>query len=81
MERTIFNDAQLQLLKMLAYVQTPETLSELRHVMKEYFAQKAKEEMERMWQTGEMTQQKYDGFRTLHERTSYKKPLYAEHRP
>ena len=80
MERTIFNDAQLQLLKMMAYIQSPEALCELRQVVKEHFAQKAKAEMERMWQTGEMTQQKFDGFRTLHERTPYKKPVYAEHR-
>ena len=81
MERTIFNDAQLQLLKMLAYVQSPDALSELRQVVKEHFAKKAKEEMERMWQTGEMTQEKYDGFRTLHERTPYQKPVYAKHCP
>ena len=80
MERTVFNQAQLELLRMLAYVHSPESLNELRQVLKMHFAQKAKEEMEHMWQTGEMTQQKYDSFRTLHERTPYKKSTYAEHR-
>ena len=81
MERTIFNEAQLDLLQMMAFVQSPEALCELRQVVKNHFTQKAKEEMQRMWQTGEMTQQKYDSFRTLHERTPYNKPTYAEHRP
>ena len=80
MERTIFNEAQLELLRMLALVQSPEALSELRKVLKNYFAQKAREEMERMWATGEMSQQKYDSFRMLHERTPYRKQDYAEHR-
>ena len=80
-QRTIFNEAQLDLLQMLAYVQSPENLRELKNVVAQHFAEKAKQEMERMWQTGEMTQEKFDRFRMLHERNPYSKPIYAAHRP
>lgn len=66
---------------MLAFVQSPENLRELKQVVARHFAEKAKREMERMWQTGEMNQEKFDSFRTLHERTPYSKPTYATHRP
>lgn len=38
-----------------------------------FFYKKAKEEMDAMWESGEMTQEKFDSFATLHERTPYNK--------
>lgn len=80
MERTVFNDAQLELLKTFAFVKDAESLGELRKVVVDYFARKAKDEMAAMWKNGEMTEEKFNSFRTLHERTPYRRLRNAEHR-
>lgn len=79
MSRTIFNEAQLELLQLMAFVKSPIVLHELKKVISNHFAEMAKEEMERMWKSGEMTQEKFESFRSLHERTPYNKPIYAKH--
>ena len=38
-----------------------------------HLAKKAEEEIDKMWENGTMTEEKVEGFRTLHERTPYKK--------
>ena len=71
METTVFNTAQLELLKMMSFFNTPESLQELKHVISNYFAQKADEEMSRLWADGTLTDEKVESFRHLHERTPY----------
>lgn len=72
---THFNQAQLKLLDMLSYVKTPQTLHDLENVISDYFAQKAQNEMEKMWQEGTLNDGKIEEFRYLHERTPYSKPV------
>lgn len=71
METTVFNTAQLELLKMMSFFNTPESLQELKQVISNYFAQKADEEMNRLWADGTLTDEKVESFRHLHERTPY----------
>ena len=71
METTVFNTAQLELLKMMSFFNTPESLQELKHVISTYFAQKADEEITRLWADGTLTDEKVESFRHLHERTPY----------
>lgn len=70
---TNFNDAQLKVLEMMSFVKTPEAWHDLQVALSDYFAQKAQEEMEKMWDKGELTQEKIESFRNLHERTPYHK--------
>ncbi len=56
---------------MMQWIKNPETLAELKKVIADFFANKAKKEMDAMWAKGEMTQEKLDSFKTLHERTPY----------
>lgn len=72
MEATVFNQAQMQLLEMMSFVQSPESLADLKQVISDYFAKKAQEEIDRLWETGELDDEKVEGFRHLHERTAYK---------
>ncbi len=72
MEATVFNQAQMQLLEMMSFVRTPESLADLKQVISDYFARKAQEEIDRLWETGELTEEKVESFRQLHERTAYK---------
>lgn len=73
MAATVFNDAQIDLLDMMQWVKSPETLADLKQAISDYFARKAKAEMDAMWSNGEMTQEKFDSFATLHERTPYRR--------
>ena len=54
MESTEFNQAQMQLLEMMSFVRTPESLADLNKVISDYFAQQAQEEINRLWATGEL---------------------------
>lgn len=73
MEHTVFNEAQLDILNMMQWVKSPESLSDLKQAISDFFAKKAKEEMDALWANGTMTQEKFDSFATLHERTPYRK--------
>ena len=73
MEHTVFNEAQLDILNMMQWVKSPEVLSDLKQAISDFFAKKAKEEMDALWANGTMTQEKFDSFATLHERTPYRK--------
>lgn len=71
MEATVLNQAQLDLLRTMSYIRTPESLNELRKVIKSYFAKKTKESIDHMWETGKLNEEKFESFKTLHERTPY----------
>jgi len=43
----------------------------MNQTLSDFFAKKVEEERERMWQSGELTEEKVEGFKTLHERTPY----------
>lgn len=69
---TVFNQAQIDLLDMMSFVQSPEALKQLKNVISNFFAQQAKQEIDRLWQSGELNEAKVESFRRLHERTPYK---------
>ncbi|MBR6931387.1 MAG: dephospho-CoA kinase [Bacteroidales bacterium] len=71
MEPTVLNDAQLELLKMMSFFSTPEALRDLKQAISNYFARKAEDEIDRLWENGTLTDEKVNGFRNLHERTPY----------
>ena len=72
MESTVFNPAQLQLLEMLSFIKSNESLAELKQAISNHFADLAQREIDRLWETGELNENKVEGFRNLHERTPYK---------
>ena len=69
---TVFNQAQLELLDMMQWVKSPEVLAELKQVISDFFAKKGQEELNAMWERGEMTEEKLKSFEALHERTPYR---------
>jgi hypothetical protein len=72
MTQTVFNNAQLEILNLMAYAKSSETLSDLKQVISDFFAQKVEDEVNLLWQNGELSEEKVESFRTLHERTPYK---------
>ena len=71
--RVQVNQAQLELLEMMRWVKSPEALADLKQVISDFFAKKGQEELDAMWERGEMTQEKLKSFETLHERTPYRR--------
>ena len=72
MATTVFNQAQIDLLNMMQWVKSPETLADLKQTISDFFAKKDKAEIDRLWASGKMTKEKFDSFKTLHERTPYR---------
>lgn len=68
---TVFNQAQMQLIDMMSFVKSEKTLDDLRQIISDFFAHKAQEEINRLWQTGELNDETINSFKTLHERTPY----------
>ena len=68
MQAGVFNPAQLEIIDMMSFVKTQDSLLQLKQVISDFFVEKAQEEIDRLWDTGD----KVKSFRTLHERTPYK---------
>ena len=70
--RTIFNNAQIELLDAMASVNSEDELMALKHAISEFFARRADEELERLWQSGEWNEQTLEDLKSAHYRTPYK---------
>ena len=68
---TTLNEAQLQILDMMSFIKSEETLNDLKKVISDFFAQQAQDEIDRLWENGELNETKVERFRKLHERTPY----------
>ena len=66
------NQAQLQILDMMSFIKSEDTLKELKQVISDFFARQAQEEFNRLWEAGDLNEEKIESFRDLHERTPYK---------
>ncbi len=72
MERTVLNDAQLGILRLLGRLKTLEQVNELRQIISNYYAQKATEEMDKLWESGQWDEEKNEKVLKEHLRTPYK---------
>ena len=70
--RTPLNAAQLDFLQLLGHIKTEEELDELRQVVSDYYARKAEEAMDRLWETGQWSKEKDQEVLSAHLRTPYK---------
>ncbi len=73
MAATVFNQAQLDILEVMHWVKSPEALADLKQAISDFFARRGQEELDALWERGEMSQEKLKSFETLHERTPYRK--------
>ena len=70
--RTALNAAQLDFLQLLGHIKTVEELDELRQVVSDFYARKAEEAMNRLWETGQWSKEKDEEILRTHLRTPYK---------
>lgn len=57
MERTVFNKAQIQVLNAMAHLKTENEVLMLKQAISEFFARRADEEMEKLWNEGAWNEQ------------------------
>lgn len=72
MAATVLNEAQLEMLRMMSVVKSPEVLADLKQAVSDFFARKARQEIDSLWESGELTEEKTELFRHLNERTPYR---------
>ena len=70
MEAT-FSAAQIELLNAMAWLKTDEELFALRHAISEFFADRADQEMDRLWDEGILNGEIVEGWKNEHMRTPY----------
>lgn len=73
MKLTSLNPAQVSLLESFAGIQSQEEINELTRVIRDYYAKKLEDELEKLWEDGTLNQEKLDELRGQHLRTPYKK--------
>lgn len=72
MKRTKLTTAQIEMLNIMADVRSDEELQELKHLISEYYARRADEEMEKLWQSGAWNEQTIKELENAHYRVPYK---------
>jgi hypothetical protein len=68
MKSTVFNEAQLHILNMTSHIKTAANLEKLKNQLVQFYAQQIDEDMEQLWQTGELNEDKLNDLRTAHMR-------------
>ncbi len=72
-QRTVFSAAQVELLNAMSYLKTDEEIRQLQMAITKFFAQRADEEMEKLWESGKWNEQTLEELKQAHYRTPYKK--------
>ena len=72
MGKTVFNPAQLELLKALEALNSEEDLFALKKALSAFFARRVDEEMNRLWESGEWNEDTLKELETAHDRTPYR---------
>ena len=70
--RPTLNKAQMDILRLLEHIKSEEEAEELRDVISNFYARKAEEAMDRLWEAGLWDQEKNDAILKEHLRTPYK---------
>ena len=68
---TSLNPAQIEVLNMMSFVNTKSSWQHLKEALSDYFAKQLDDEIDQLWEKGDLTDEKVESFRTLHERTPY----------
>ena len=72
MEREMtLHEARMSLLRGVERMSTVEEIQELRDVIAQHYAKKAEDEMDRLWESGQINEQTLDEWAHTHYRTPY----------
>lgn len=71
MRRTIFTPSQLQILDLMSQVKSEETLNEIKDMLSQYFARKAEEGIDKLWDEGKINERVIEEWKHEHMRIPY----------
>lgn len=71
-QRTILNEAQLSVLRLLSTMQSMEEVHELKRIISNYYAEKATREMDSLWDAGKWSEEQNKAILSEHLRTPYR---------
>ena len=54
------NEAQMSVMRLLGHMKSVEEVEELHKVISDYYARKIDEEMDKLWESGEWSQERID---------------------
>lgn len=72
MERTVFNPAQMKILRMMSFINTPKELESLENVISQYFAKKVDVDIDALCEKGDITLDTIEEWGKEHLRTTTK---------
>lgn len=72
MATTVLNETQLQLVKMFSFAKTKTATDKLKKVLSSYYAKEIEKQMDALWKSGKMTEEKNNKIAKTHLRTAYK---------
>lgn len=75
MERTVLNAAQLEILDLMSYINSDEALNEIKDMLSSYFAQKAENAIDKLWDSAEINGNVIEQWKHEHMRTPYNTKL------
>lgn len=67
-----FNQAQRDVLNVVSTLKTDEEVNALRRVLIKFMNDRLQDELDKLWDSGELSQQKLDAMKKEHLRTEYK---------
>lgn len=67
-----FNTAQQDILNIVSCLQSEQDLSDLRRVLIKFMNDRMQREMDKLWASGDWSNEKLDNMKTEHLRTAYK---------
>ena len=70
--RTPFTPFQMQMLKLTERIKTQEEMDDIRHLVSNYFAEKAQQEVDRLWELGVINDEVIESWKHEHMRTPYR---------
>lgn len=72
MDRTVFSTYQQQVLNLMSYVDSDEQMKEINDLLSDYFARKAVEAADRLWDSGQIDESTIRQWKGEHMRTPYR---------
>lgn len=67
-----FNNAQRAVLNVVSCLQSEQDLEDLKRTLMKFMNERMQREMDKLWNSGSLSEEKLEAMKTEHMRTSYK---------
>ena len=67
-----FTPFQIQMLELVSHVQSQQEMDDIRRMLAAYFAKRAEDEIDRLWDEGILNEQVMEEWKNEHMRTPYR---------